>query len=68
MYSNNVIIKTFLDNRNLDSDSINYLLNPDASHQHDPFLLHGVSQFVDMLHQLKGQTIVVIPDYDADGV
>lgn len=65
---NNPIIKQFLDNRGLSSQDIDYLINPNPTHQHSPFLLSGMEHWVDKLHEVKGKRICIFPDYDADGV
>lgn len=67
-YTENPIIQSFLNRRELGVQDIDYLLNPNASHQHDPFLLKGIGQWIDTLHAIKGQCLAIIPDYDADGV
>lgn len=64
----NPIIRSFLERRELTGQDLTYLTNPDASHQHDPFLLKGVGRWIDTLHAVKGLPIAIIPDYDADGV
>lgn len=65
----NPLVSAFLSNRGLTSESdVAYVLRPDASHQHDPFLLDGVDGFIDRLHDAKGRRIIVQPDYDVDGV
>jgi single-stranded-DNA-specific exonuclease len=64
----NPIIRSFLERRELTVHDLSYLTNPDASHQHDPFLLKGVGRWIDTLHNVKGLPIAIIPDYDADGV
>jgi len=64
----NPIIRSFLERRELTVQDLTYLTNPDASHQHDPFLLKGVGRWIDTLHSVKGLPIAIIPDYDADGV
>ena len=45
-------------------------LNPSLSDLHDPFLLPGMQQTVDLLKTAiaEGKTILVYGDYDADGV
>ena len=45
-------------------------LNPSLSGLHDPFLLDGMRQTVDLLKAAvaEGKTILVYGDYDADGV
>lgn len=67
-FSTNKVIHSFLERRGLSHDDIDYLLHPNASHQHDPFLLRGIQKFIDLLHSVKGQPISVVADYDADGV
>lgn len=64
----NSIIRSFLERRELTLRDVSYLTNPEATHQHDPFLLKGVGRWIDMLHSVKGQPMAIIPDYDADGV
>lgn len=64
----NPIIRSFLERRELTAQDVLYLTNPDAIHQHDPYLLKGVGRWIDVLHSVKGQPIAIIPDYDADGV
>ena len=65
---NNSYIEAFLKRRGLTSQDAEYLFNPKAAHQHDPFLLKGVDRFIDILHSKKGEQIAIIPDYDADGI
>jgi single-stranded-DNA-specific exonuclease len=45
-------------------------LNPSLSGLHDPFLLPGMQETVDLLRQAiaKGDTILVYGDYDVDGI
>lgn len=64
----NPIIRSFLERRELTLSDVSYLINPEVTHQHDPFLLKGVGRWIDILHAVKGQPIAIIPDYDADGV
>lgn len=64
----NPIIRSFLHRREFSAQDVTYLINPNETHQHDPFLLKGVGRWIDVLHSVKGQPIAVIPDYDADGV
>lgn len=64
----NPIIHSFLTRRSLTERDVDYLVNPEGSHQHDPFLLKGVGRWIDTLHAVKGQPAAIIPDYDADGV
>ncbi|MCR6108618.1 DHH family phosphoesterase [Salipaludibacillus agaradhaerens] len=64
----NLIIRSFLDRRELTQQDVMYLMNPEENHQHDPFLLKGVGRWIDCLHSVKGLPIAIIPDYDADGV
>ncbi|MCC2248911.1 DHH family phosphoesterase [Virgibacillus sp. AGTR] len=64
----NPIIHSFLHRRDLTTQDVTYLLNPNETHQHDPFLLKGVGRWIDVLHSVKGHSIAIIPDYDADGV
>lgn len=68
VYTSNPIIGSFLSNRGLTSKDVEYLINPNAKHQHNPFLLKGVGRWIDLLHAVKGKTIAIDPDYDADGV
>ena len=51
-------------------DEANRFLNPSLSDFHDPFLLDGMQQTVDLLKGAiaEGNTILVYGDYDADGV
>lgn len=58
----------FLQKRNLTLDDVTYYRTPLPIHQHDPFYLKGMLPFVEMLHRHKEDTIVIHPDYDADGV
>lgn len=62
------LLSAFLTHRGYTAADLSYLLHPDTTHQHDPFLMRGMNQWVDRLHMVKGQTIAIIPDYDADGV
>ncbi|MGX1195780.1 DHH family phosphoesterase [Metabacillus sp. SLBN-84] len=64
----NSIVESFLKRRNLGAQDLLYLMHPDVSHQHDPFLLKGVGRWIDALHRVKGLPVAIIPDYDADGV
>lgn len=64
----NPVIQAFLDSRGLSADDLAYLQTPTAAHQHNPFLLDGVSHWIDVLHSKKGEKIAIMPDYDADGV
>ncbi|HPY94342.1 MAG TPA: single-stranded-DNA-specific exonuclease RecJ, partial [Clostridia bacterium] len=45
-------------------------LNPDVSQLHDPFLMHGMAEAVNLVKQAAAgnQACVVYGDYDADGV
>lgn len=67
-YAHNSILRAFLQRRGLSVCDMTYLLNPQSSHQHNPFLLKGIHQWIDKLHTVKGQRVAIIPDYDADGV
>lgn len=67
-YVENPIIGLFLSNRGLTARDIDYLVQPQVSHQHNPFLLKGVGRWIDQLYSHKGQTMAIIPDYDTDGV
>ena len=51
-------------------DEADRFLNPSLSDLHDPFLLDGMQQTVDLLKAAiaEGKTILVYGDYDADGV
>ena len=51
-------------------DEADRFLNPSLSDLHDPFLLDGMQQTVDLLKAAiaDGKTILVYGDYDADGV
>lgn len=66
----NPIVKAFLTRREVGPAEFAVLQRPEASHQHDPFLLDNMVEMVDRLHSLKesGARIVIDPDYDADGV
>lgn len=64
----NSIIRSFLERRSLTAEDVTYLINPNAIHQHNPFLLKGVGRWIDILHSVKGCPVAIIPDYDADGV
>lgn len=64
----NPVVSAFLTRRSLDAVSLDYLIHPSPAHQHDPFLLPGMSDFVEALHAVKGKRIAIMPDYDADGV
>lgn len=68
MIKQNFIFDSFLRNRGLSFDDVDYLVRPNINHQHNPFLLRGIHQWIDLLHSLKGQPMAIIPDYDADGV
>lgn len=67
-YVQNTIIRSFLKRRGLSSADIDYLVHPNVTHQHDPFLLRGVESWIQLLHSVKGKKLAIIPDYDADGV
>lgn len=64
----NLAIIKFLENRQLEVKDIDYLVNPSFNHQHNPMLMYGLEEWIDILHSLKGKVISIIPDYDADGV
>ena len=64
----NPLIQAFLTRRGLALGDLDYLMNPNVTHEHDPYLLRGVSDWIDLLHTHKGEAVAVIPDYDADGV
>ena len=66
----NPIVQAFLTRRGVTRDELAVIQRPEASHQHDPFLLDNMVAMVDRLHDLKqsGARITIDPDYDADGV
>ena len=67
-YSNNRIVTSFLAHRGFSVKAVDYLLDLNSEHQHDPFLLRGVDEWIDILYSLKGSRIAIMPDFDADGV
>lgn len=64
----NPLVQQFLQTRGILPDELAYLQSPIAAHQHNPFLLDGVSHWIEVLHSKKGEKIAIMPDYDADGV
>lgn len=57
------------------SEELEVLRNPDPSHLHDPFLYKDMRELVGFLHRFKqeqiknpNQLLVVMPDYDTDGI
>lgn len=64
----NPIVQEFLDKRKVQIEDINLLINPTKDMQHNPAYLHGVDEWVTLLHAHKGSNITIVPDYDADGI
>ena len=64
----NSIVQAFLDKRNVQTKDINLLIHPTKEMQHNPAYLHGVDEWVELLHAYKGSEITIVPDYDADGI
>ena len=44
------------------------LTNSTVADWHDGSLLHRAQEWIDCLHKQRGKKILIIPDYDSDGV
>lgn len=64
----NGIVESFLQTRGFGLEDVSYLIEPSITHQHHPLLMRDMDEWITELHRVKGETIAVIPDYDADGV
>lgn len=64
----NPILDLFLTKRQLTFDDYLRLSNPQKEVLHDASLLQDSRTFIDKLHVSKHEQIVIVPDYDADGV
>lgn len=66
-YSDNMLIRMFMDVKGLKPEDIPDLQNPKGSSLHDPSLLHRSEEWIAFLHEYRDKNVLIIPDYDPDG-
>ncbi|MCI5051280.1 MAG: single-stranded-DNA-specific exonuclease RecJ [Candidatus Pacebacteria bacterium] len=65
------LLAQLLVNRGLDTqEKAEAFINPDYSDNHNPFLLHNLTEGIDRLHAAikNNEKITIYADYDADGI
>lgn len=68
MYMTNRLIDEFNRITGMTADRYDQLTNSTIADWHDGSLLHRAQEWVDCLHEQRGKKILIIPDYDSDGV
>ena len=68
MYMTNRLIDEFNRITGMTADRYDRLTNSTITDWHDGSLLHRAQEWVDCLHEQRGKKILIIPDYDSDGV
>lgn len=68
MYMTNRLIDEFNRITGMTADRYDQLTNSTIADWHDGSLLYRAQEWVDCLHEQRGKKILIIPDYDSDGV
>lgn len=68
MYMTNRLIDEFNRITDITPERYDQLTNSTIADWHDGSLLHRAQEWVDCLHEQRGKKILIIPDYDSDGV
>lgn len=68
MYMTNRLIDEFNRITDMTPERYDQLTNSTIADWHDGSLLHRAQEWVDCLYEQRGKKILIIPDYDSDGV